>query len=141
MVILLSNKWTFTFFQIYAPTTLAPARDLWTLRYTTSLDNGSIVVCNFNYLEKFFQYHFASFCWKGFGQSITCICIFKELELFLPLFYGIKRTLWSLQLLTLLLALGLLVQMLISKWYVWLSFWFEPGIISYRISGFVKIWC
>ncbi|WOG87592.1 hypothetical protein DCAR_0206822 [Daucus carota subsp. sativus] len=31
--------------QIYAPTTLAPARDLWTLRYTTSLDNGSIVVC------------------------------------------------------------------------------------------------
>ncbi|XP_006340193.1 homeobox-leucine zipper protein REVOLUTA [Solanum tuberosum] len=31
--------------QIYAPTTLAPARDLWTLRYTTTLDNGSLVVC------------------------------------------------------------------------------------------------
>lgn len=31
--------------QIYAPTTLAPGRDFWTLRYTTSLDNGSLVVC------------------------------------------------------------------------------------------------
>ncbi|KAJ0020398.1 hypothetical protein Pint_32160 [Pistacia integerrima] len=31
--------------QAYAPTTLAPARDFWTLRYTTSLDNGSLVVC------------------------------------------------------------------------------------------------
>ncbi|KAK6926791.1 START domain [Dillenia turbinata] len=31
--------------QIYAPTTLAPARDFWTLRYTTTLDNGSLVVC------------------------------------------------------------------------------------------------
>ncbi|XP_050238204.1 homeobox-leucine zipper protein REVOLUTA [Mercurialis annua] len=31
--------------QIYAPTTLAPARDFWTLRYTTSLENGSLVVC------------------------------------------------------------------------------------------------
>uniref|UniRef100_A0A6N2LMM1 Homeobox domain-containing protein n=1 Tax=Salix viminalis TaxID=40686 RepID=A0A6N2LMM1_SALVM len=31
--------------QIYAPTTLAPAQDMWTLRYTTSLDNGSLVVC------------------------------------------------------------------------------------------------
>ncbi|KAK9279371.1 hypothetical protein L1049_013050 [Liquidambar formosana] len=31
--------------QLYAPTTLAPARDFWTLRYTTSLDNGSLVVC------------------------------------------------------------------------------------------------
>ncbi|KAI8573658.1 hypothetical protein RHMOL_Rhmol01G0294300 [Rhododendron molle] len=31
--------------QIYAPTTLAPARDFWTIRYTTSLDNGSLVVC------------------------------------------------------------------------------------------------
>lgn len=32
------------FFQIYAPTTLAPARDFWTLRYTTTLENGSFVV-------------------------------------------------------------------------------------------------
>ncbi|XP_047321483.1 homeobox-leucine zipper protein REVOLUTA-like [Impatiens glandulifera] len=31
--------------QTYAPTTLAPARDFWTLRYTASLDNGSLVVC------------------------------------------------------------------------------------------------
>ncbi|EEF32454.1 homeobox-leucine zipper protein REVOLUTA [Ricinus communis] len=31
--------------QVYAPTTLAPARDFWTLRYTSSLDNGSLVVC------------------------------------------------------------------------------------------------
>ncbi|KAK9664027.1 hypothetical protein RND81_14G015000 [Saponaria officinalis] len=31
--------------QIYAPTTLAPARDFWTLRYTTTLENGSVVVC------------------------------------------------------------------------------------------------
>ncbi|KAJ0657305.1 putative transcription factor & lipid binding HD-SAD family [Helianthus debilis subsp. tardiflorus] len=31
--------------QVYAPTTLAPARDFWTLRYTTSLENGSLVVC------------------------------------------------------------------------------------------------
>ncbi|XP_044504279.1 homeobox-leucine zipper protein REVOLUTA-like [Mangifera indica] len=31
--------------QVYAPTTLAPARDFWTLRYTASLDNGSLVVC------------------------------------------------------------------------------------------------
>ncbi|KAH9660774.1 homeobox-leucine zipper protein REVOLUTA [Citrus sinensis] len=31
--------------QAYAPTTLAPARDFWTLRYTTTLDNGSLVVC------------------------------------------------------------------------------------------------
>ncbi|CAN7038264.1 unnamed protein product [Brassica rapa subsp. trilocularis] len=33
------------YMQTYAPTTLAPARDFWTLRYTTSLDNGSYVVC------------------------------------------------------------------------------------------------
>ncbi|KAJ0266624.1 Homeobox-leucine zipper protein REVOLUTA [Hirschfeldia incana] len=33
------------YLQTYAPTTLAPARDFWTLRYTTSLDNGSFVVC------------------------------------------------------------------------------------------------
>nr|BAC22514.1 homeobox leucine-zipper protein [Zinnia elegans] len=31
--------------QIFAPTTLAPARDFWTLRYTTTLENGSLVVC------------------------------------------------------------------------------------------------
>ncbi|TYH80952.1 hypothetical protein ES332_D03G167500v1 [Gossypium tomentosum] len=31
--------------QMFAPTTLAPARDFWTLRYTTTLENGSFVVC------------------------------------------------------------------------------------------------
>ncbi|CAN1171893.1 Homeobox-leucine zipper protein REVOLUTA [Linum perenne] len=31
--------------QTYAPTTLAPARDFWTLRYTKTLENGSLVVC------------------------------------------------------------------------------------------------
>ncbi|KAF5813469.1 putative aspartate carbamoyltransferase [Helianthus annuus] len=31
------------YMQVYAPTTLAPARDFWTLRYTTSLENGSLV--------------------------------------------------------------------------------------------------
>ncbi|KAL2488781.1 Homeobox-leucine zipper protein REVOLUTA [Forsythia ovata] len=31
--------------QMYAPTILAPARDFWTLRYTTTLENGSFVVC------------------------------------------------------------------------------------------------
>lgn len=30
--------------QMYAPMTLASARDFWTLRYTTSLENGSVVV-------------------------------------------------------------------------------------------------
>ncbi|MBA0764038.1 hypothetical protein Gotri_013414 [Gossypium trilobum] len=31
--------------KMFAPTTLAPARDFWTLRYTTTLENGSLVVC------------------------------------------------------------------------------------------------
>ena len=29
---------------MYAPTTLAPARDFWTLRYTSILEDGSLVV-------------------------------------------------------------------------------------------------
>lgn len=29
---------------MYAPTTLVPARDFWTLRYTTTLEDGSLVV-------------------------------------------------------------------------------------------------
>ncbi|XP_074571506.1 homeobox-leucine zipper protein HOX32-like [Curcuma longa] len=33
------------YMQTYAPTTLAPARDFWTLRYTTGLEDGSLVVC------------------------------------------------------------------------------------------------
>ncbi|CAM8963477.1 unnamed protein product [Rhodiola kirilowii] len=31
--------------QMFAPTILVPARDLWTLRYTTLLENGSLAVC------------------------------------------------------------------------------------------------
>jgi hypothetical protein len=31
--------------QMFAPTTLAPARDFWTLRYTTTMEDGSLVVC------------------------------------------------------------------------------------------------
>ncbi|XP_038894236.1 homeobox-leucine zipper protein REVOLUTA-like isoform X2 [Benincasa hispida] len=31
--------------QVYAPTTLAPARDFWTLRYTRTLENSNLVVC------------------------------------------------------------------------------------------------
>ncbi|XP_073129312.1 homeobox-leucine zipper protein ATHB-14-like [Henckelia pumila] len=34
-----------TYMQTYAPTTLAPARDFWTVRYTTSLEDGSLVIC------------------------------------------------------------------------------------------------
>ncbi|XP_015882797.3 homeobox-leucine zipper protein ATHB-14 isoform X1 [Ziziphus jujuba] len=33
------------YMQTYAPTTLAAARDFWTLRYTTSLEDGSLVIC------------------------------------------------------------------------------------------------
>ncbi|PKA45763.1 Homeobox-leucine zipper protein HOX32 [Apostasia shenzhenica] len=33
------------YMQTYAPTTLASARDFWTLRYTTCLEDGSLVVC------------------------------------------------------------------------------------------------
>ncbi|KAG2555359.1 hypothetical protein PVAP13_9KG558300 [Panicum virgatum] len=31
--------------KMYAPTTLVPARDFWTLRYTTTTEDGSLVVC------------------------------------------------------------------------------------------------
>ncbi|KZV14686.1 homeobox-leucine zipper protein ATHB-14-like [Dorcoceras hygrometricum] len=33
------------YMQTYAPTTLASARDFWTLRYTTSLEDGCLVIC------------------------------------------------------------------------------------------------
>ncbi|XP_022716449.1 homeobox-leucine zipper protein ATHB-14-like [Durio zibethinus] len=33
------------YMQTYAPTTLAAARDFWTLRYSTSLEDGSLVIC------------------------------------------------------------------------------------------------
>ncbi|KAJ6844747.1 homeobox-leucine zipper protein HOX32-like [Iris pallida] len=33
------------YMQTYAPTTLASARDFWTLRYTSALEDGSLVIC------------------------------------------------------------------------------------------------
>lgn len=33
------------YMQTYAPTTLAAARDFWTVRYTTTLEDGSLVIC------------------------------------------------------------------------------------------------
>ncbi|KAH6793161.1 Homeobox-leucine zipper family protein / lipid-binding START domain-containing protein [Perilla frutescens var. hirtella] len=33
------------YMQVYAPTTLASARDFWTLRYITNLEDGSLVIC------------------------------------------------------------------------------------------------
>ncbi|CAA2934438.1 homeobox-leucine zipper ATHB-14-like isoform X1 [Olea europaea subsp. europaea] len=33
------------YMQMYAPTTLASAREFWMLRYTTSLEDGSLVIC------------------------------------------------------------------------------------------------
>ena len=32
------------YMQTYSPTTIASARDFWTIRYTTSLDDGGLVV-------------------------------------------------------------------------------------------------
>ncbi|GAU24732.1 hypothetical protein TSUD_355610, partial [Trifolium subterraneum] len=33
------------YMQLYAPTTLAPARDFWLLRYTSVVEDGSLVIC------------------------------------------------------------------------------------------------
>ncbi|CAI9284310.1 unnamed protein product [Lactuca saligna] len=33
------------YMQLYAPTTLAPARDFWLLRYTSPMEDGSLVIC------------------------------------------------------------------------------------------------
>jgi len=45
IILLFFFSWNLIFFcQTYAPTTLAAARDFWTLRYTTSLEDGSLVV-------------------------------------------------------------------------------------------------
>ncbi|KAK6125060.1 hypothetical protein DH2020_041176 [Rehmannia glutinosa] len=33
------------YMQLYAPTTLAPGRDFWLLRYTSVMDDGSLVIC------------------------------------------------------------------------------------------------
>lgn len=36
--------------QLYAPTTLAPARDFWLLRYTSAMEDGSLVVFTFTHI-------------------------------------------------------------------------------------------
>ncbi|KAL1544136.1 homeobox-leucine zipper protein REVOLUTA-like isoform X2 [Salvia divinorum] len=63
--------------QTYAPTTLAPARDFWTLRYTTSLENGSLVVCE------------TSLSGTGAGPSATAASQFVRAEM-LPSGYLIR---------------------------------------------------
>ncbi|KAL5764059.1 hypothetical protein ACOSP7_016404 [Xanthoceras sorbifolium] len=63
--------------QVYAPTTLAPARDFWTLRYTTSLDNGSLVVCE------------RSLSGSGAGQNPAAAAQFVRAEM-LPSGYLIR---------------------------------------------------
>uniref|UniRef100_A0A2P2K839 Class III HD-Zip protein 4 n=1 Tax=Rhizophora mucronata TaxID=61149 RepID=A0A2P2K839_RHIMU len=40
-----AGKIELIYMQTYAPTTLAAARDFWTLRYTTTLEDGSLVIC------------------------------------------------------------------------------------------------
>lgn len=50
--------------QTYAPTTLAAARDFWTLRYTTSLEDGSLVVIRFVIPFSTFPSVFAALNWK-----------------------------------------------------------------------------
>ena len=37
---------------MYAPTTIAPARDFWTLRYTTTLEDGSLAVSSSSNLKQ-----------------------------------------------------------------------------------------
>ncbi|XP_044467875.1 homeobox-leucine zipper protein REVOLUTA [Mangifera indica] len=63
--------------QAYAPTTLAPARDFWTLRYTTSLDNGSLVVCE------------RSLSGSGAGRNPAAVAQFVRAEM-LPSGYLIR---------------------------------------------------
>ncbi|KAJ1282140.1 hypothetical protein BS78_03G027600 [Paspalum vaginatum] len=47
-----SGKIELLYMQLYAPTTLAPARDFWLLRYTSILDDGSLVVCERSFSSK-----------------------------------------------------------------------------------------
>ena len=45
------------FHQTYAPTMLAAARDFWTLRYTTTLEDGSLVVSHWCFCFSLFRLH------------------------------------------------------------------------------------
>lgn len=65
------------YMQTYAPTTLAPARDFWTLRYTTSLEKGSFVVCE------------RSLSGSGAGPNATSAAQFVRAEM-LPSGYLIR---------------------------------------------------
>lgn len=58
--------------QIYAPTTLAPARDLWTLRYTMTLENGSLVVTLPACLFVSFWVYFLIFLFPCYSCSKVC---------------------------------------------------------------------
>ncbi|GLT56786.1 hypothetical protein SLA2020_298030 [Shorea laevis] len=65
------------YMQTYAPTTLAPARDFWTLRYTTTLENGNLVVCE------------RSLSGSGAGPNATAASQFVRAEM-LPSGYLIR---------------------------------------------------
>ncbi|KAG2548409.1 homeobox-leucine zipper protein HOX9 [Panicum virgatum] len=66
------------YMQMYAPTTLVPARDFWTLRYTTTLEDGSLVVCE------------RSLSGSGGGQSTATIQQFVRAEM-LPSGYLVRQ--------------------------------------------------
>ncbi|OEL17160.1 Homeobox-leucine zipper protein HOX9 [Dichanthelium oligosanthes] len=66
------------YMQMYAPTTLVPARDFWTLRYTTTLEDGSLVVCE------------RSLSGSGGGQSTATAQQFVRAEM-LPSGYLVRQ--------------------------------------------------
>ncbi|CAN6317089.1 unnamed protein product [Urochloa humidicola] len=66
------------YMQMYAPTTLVPARDFWTLRYTTTLEDGSLVVCE------------RSLSGSGGGQSTATANQFVRAEM-LPSGYLVRQ--------------------------------------------------
>lgn len=72
-------------YQTYAPTTLASARDFWTLRYTTSLEDGSLVV---NHLAIFTLFPIISsflYLLNHFRREFSKIYYFYMLKLYLSL--------------------------------------------------------
>ncbi|ONM05725.1 Homeobox-leucine zipper protein REVOLUTA [Zea mays] len=66
------------YMQMYAPTTLVPARDFWTLRYTTTMEDGSLVVCE------------RSLSGSGDGQSAATTQQFVRAEM-LPSGYLVRQ--------------------------------------------------
>lgn len=59
----------FSLMQLYAPTTLAPARDFWLLRYTSVLEDGSLVVRSYEEIR--ISFHFSSIPQLKFA----CMCL------------------------------------------------------------------